>query len=70
MDDDEIIYWQDVIETVAAGRTTGLKCPYCYQATISVTKKERTTLLQCTNAACRHFIEGRLPETKEETQEE
>jgi hypothetical protein len=58
--EDDIIYWQDVLENVQAGRTAGLKCPFCYHGSIQVSKRERVTTVQCENASCRHYIEGRF----------
>lgn len=60
MGEDDIIYWQDALEAVLAGRTEEIKCPFCYEGTVEVTKQERTTRLAC--RACKHFIEGRFSE--------
>lgn len=58
MSEDDVIYWQDTLESIAAGRTDGLKCPFCYQGVIAVTQREHQTLVEC--QACHHFIEGRF----------
>lgn len=60
LSEDDIIYWQDILESVAVGKTDGHTCPFCYQGVIAVTKKERTTRLECQK--CHHFIEGRFPD--------
>jgi ribosomal protein S27AE len=58
-DEDDIIYWQDALEEVHAGRQNGLKCPFCYEGVIAVTRDERKTRLECQK--CHHYIEGRFP---------
>lgn len=58
--EDDIIYWQDVLELVQAGKTANLKCPFCQGDTLTVTKRERVTSVQCTAKKCGHFIEGRF----------
>ncbi len=60
MSEDDIIYWQDVLESVQAGRTANLKCPFCQQGDIEVRKRERVTIVRCTAKGCGHFIEGRF----------
>jgi hypothetical protein len=58
--EDDIIYWQDVLESVLANRTTGLKCPFCYEESIFVERTELKTVVKCVNKECRHFIEGKF----------
>ncbi|MFO0578802.1 MAG: hypothetical protein U1A78_32770 [Polyangia bacterium] len=58
MSEDDIIYWQDVLESVLAKRTSNLTCPFCYQPGIEITKTGKVTRVACTNKACRHYIEG------------
>lgn len=60
MAEDDEIYWQDTLEAVLAGRTTGLKCPFCYVGNIIVTKRERATMVRCDEDGCGHYIEGRF----------
>ena len=60
MSEDDHIYWQDNLEAVLAGRSNGLKCPFCYVGDIEVERIERKTRLTCRNRACNHFIEGRF----------
>ena len=43
MNEDDHIYWQDTLESVLAGRTSGLKCPFCYEGGIDVTKHRSKT---------------------------
>jgi hypothetical protein len=58
--EDDAIYWQDLLEEVLAGRDAGLKCPFCYKGEITVERRGLVTRLEC--RACRHFIEGRFSE--------
>lgn len=58
MNEDDHIYWQDTLESVLAGRASGLLCPFCYDGKIEVTKQERKTNVKCLK--CGHFIEGRF----------
>ncbi len=58
--EDDIIYWQDVLELVQAGKASNLKCPFCQGDTLTVTKRERVTIVRCTAKTCGHFIEGRF----------
>ena len=60
MDEDDIIYWQDVLDLVAAGRTSELSCPFCERGRVQVTRTGRVTRLEC--PSCRKFIEGSMPE--------
>jgi hypothetical protein len=60
LSEDDIIYWQDTLDAVVAGKTTELKCPFCYVGEIKVEQKERTTRIEC--AKCRKYIEGSLKE--------
>jgi hypothetical protein len=55
--EDDVIYWQDILDAVVAKRTTGLKCPFCYEVSIKVTQFERKSLIKCENKDCRHYIE-------------
>ena len=59
MSDDDFIYWQDVLDDLAAGRKTPLRCPFCQTEGLTVTSKGVGTRIEC--SSCRHFIEGRFP---------
>ncbi|MSP60162.1 MAG: hypothetical protein EXR72_07435 [Myxococcales bacterium] len=59
MSEDDVIYWQDALEAVMAGRPKDIKCPFCQEGIIAVTRRERVTRLEC--AKCHHYIEGRFP---------
>jgi transposase-like protein len=61
MDEEEaMMMWQDVLDLVAAGRTSDLTCPFCKKGQVQVKKIEQTrqTRLEC--SACRQFIVGHL----------
>jgi hypothetical protein len=64
MDEDEVIIWQDVLDSVAAGRVTNLQCPFCQEVgkkgEIRVDRQPQRTRLEC--ASCKRFIEGRMAE--------
>ena len=60
MNEEDAMVWQDVLDLVAAGRTSELACPFCRNGRITVTTEGRTTRLEC--GACRRYIEGRLGE--------
>lgn len=60
MGEDDFIYWQDALEAVQAGRPEGLRCPFCHEGAVVVTRDERKTRLECSR--CHHFIEGRFSE--------
>lgn len=59
MSEDDFIYWQDVLDDVASGKTAQLRCPFCQ--TIGVTVKETPAGLRIECPSCRHYIEGRFP---------
>lgn len=62
MGEDDVVLWQDVLDDVAAGKKTGLQCPFCEadgkRAEIVVSQREQVTRLEC--RLCRKFIEGRM----------
>jgi hypothetical protein len=58
MSEDDVMYWQDALDEVAAGRTTGLRCPFCDQGEVVVERDPPKTRLEC--RACHRFIEGRM----------
>ena len=63
MSEDDFIYWQDVLDEVAAGRTAQLRCPFCQKDGLRLEEKGVGVRLEC--PACRHFIEGRFPTTSQ-----
>ncbi len=59
MGEDDFIYWQDVLDDIAAGRRDKLRCPFCQAGGLRVDQKGAGVRIECT--ACRHYIEGRFP---------
>ena len=59
MGEDDFIYWQDVLDDVAAGRRAQLRCPFCQAPGLRLEEKGALLRIEC--PACRHFIEGRFP---------
>jgi hypothetical protein len=58
VDDEDMIYWQELLDAVVAGRGNGLACPFCSGGVIEITERGRLTRLEC--SACHKFIEGSL----------
>jgi hypothetical protein len=58
LSEDDIIYWQEVLDEVMAGRTAALVCPFCQRGRVELTEKGRLTRLEC--SSCHKFIEGAL----------
>lgn len=59
MGEDDFIYWQDVLDEIAAGRRAQLRCPFCQTGGLRVSEAGATLRIEC--GSCRHFIEGRFP---------
>jgi len=59
MGEDDFIYWQDVLDDIAAGRRDKLRCPFCQAAGLRIEQKGPGVRIDC--PACRHYIEGRFP---------
>ena len=61
MSEDDFIYWQDVLDDVAAGKTAQLRCPFCQAEALKLESKPGgVTRIEC--GKCRHYIEGRFPD--------
>jgi hypothetical protein len=58
--EEDIVYWQDLLDLIAAGRMGDLICPFCKQGQVLVTQRQRVTRLEC--PVCRRFIEGQFQE--------
>ena len=58
MAEDEIIVWQDVLDSIAAGRSQDLTCPYCKTKPMVVEEVEYSTRVSCPK--CKKFIQGRF----------
>ena len=59
MGEDDFIYWQDVLDDIAAGKRSALRCPFCQAVGVKVEPKGPLHRIEC--PACKHFIEGRFP---------
>jgi hypothetical protein len=57
-DDDDMIYWQDVLDAVNGGRREGIKCPFCTDGSITVSDLQRGIHAECSK--CHKYIEGSL----------
>jgi hypothetical protein len=55
--DEALLMWQDVLDDVAAGRVSNLRCPFC-QGAVAVDQNPQRTRLEC--KSCRRYIEGKL----------
>jgi hypothetical protein len=61
VDEDAAMVWQEVLDEVAAGRTTNLRCPFCNKGEIAVDRNVERVRLEC--RGCRRYIEGRMAES-------
>jgi transcription elongation factor Elf1 len=59
-DDEAAMMWQDVLDQVAAGRPSNLRCPYCEKGEVSVTSDEQSKRTKLACKSCKRFIEVRL----------
>jgi hypothetical protein len=64
MDEDDVVLWQDLLDSVAAGREKGLQCPFCQETgkkgEVEVKREAHKTRLEC--RTCKRFIEGKMAE--------
>jgi hypothetical protein len=58
VDEEALIAWQDVLDTVAAGRPSEVGCPYCGHRPLTIEELEQSTRISC--GACKKFIQGRF----------
>jgi phage FluMu protein Com len=59
MDEEDFILWQDVLDTIAAGRPEGLSCPFCKKGTLEVEQGDRGRIrVSCPQ--CKKYIEGSI----------
>jgi len=59
VDEEALIAWQDVLDSVVAGRPGDLVCPYCNHRPLTVEEVEHAaTRISCSK--CKKFIEGRF----------
>ena len=55
---DELSLWQDILDQLYAGRTTGHKCPYCKDGNLDCEADEFHIFAKC--LSCGKYFEGRL----------
>lgn len=60
MSEDDILFWQDHLELILAGRDNLPLCPFCGEGQIKVTRNDFRVRLECPK--CRHYIDGRFPD--------
>ena len=60
MDEEALVVWQDVLDSIMAGRPNDLTCPYCGNRPLIVEPDPETftTKISCTK--CRKFLQGRF----------
>ena len=58
-DEEDLIIWQDLLDEVAAGRTSGLVCPFCRGGAVQIEQGERGRVA-ITCPKCKKYIEGSL----------
>jgi hypothetical protein len=54
VDEEALIVWQDVLDSIMAGRSNDLTCPYCGNRPLLVEQVEFSTKISCNK--CRKFI--------------
>jgi hypothetical protein len=59
-----MIAWQDVLDTVMAGRPNEAGCPFCNHRPLTIEEVEHMTRISCGKCKklCKKFIQGRFPE--------
>ncbi len=58
MDEEALIAWQDVLDTVAAGRPSEAACPFCHHRPLAIEEVDNATRISCSK--CGKFIQGRF----------
>jgi len=58
VDEEALIVWQDVLDSIMAGRSGDLICPYCGNRPLLVEQVDFTTKISCNK--CRKFLQGRF----------
>ena len=58
MDEEDLIAWQDVLDSVVAGRPGDLSCPFCRHRPLTVEEIDNSTRILCSK--CKKFIQGRF----------
>lgn len=58
MDEEALLAWQDVLDTVVAGRPNEAGCPFCNHRPLTIEEVDNSTKISCGN--CKKFIQGRF----------
>jgi hypothetical protein len=58
VDEEAMIAWQDVLDSVAAGRPGEVGCPFCSHRPLAIEEVEHSTRISCPK--CKKFIQGRF----------
>jgi hypothetical protein len=60
VDEDEMIAWQDVLDLIAAKRSSDLSCPFCHHRPLLVEEvpEDFSTRISCSK--CKKFVQGRF----------
>jgi hypothetical protein len=61
VDEEALVMWQDVLDSIMAGRPGEASCPYCKHRPLTVEEVEFATKVSCTK--CGRFIQGKFQET-------
>jgi hypothetical protein len=57
-EDEDMIAWQDVLDSISGGRRDRLSCPFCRKGTLKVDDLPRGVRIHCPE--CKKYIEGSL----------
>jgi ribosomal protein S27E len=58
VDEEALIVWQDVLDSVMAGRPNEAGCPHCNHRPLTIEEVEGSTRISCSK--CGKFIQGRF----------
>ncbi|MGE0867684.1 MAG: hypothetical protein AB7P03_03920 [Kofleriaceae bacterium] len=58
MDEEALVAWQDVLDSIVAGRPNDASCPFCKHRPLTVEEVDQTTKVSCSR--CGKFIQGRF----------
>lgn len=58
MDEEALMLWQDVLESVANGRPSDASCPHCRHRPLTIEEVDSSTRISCPK--CGKYIQGRF----------
>jgi hypothetical protein len=58
MDEEALMAWQDVLDSVMAGRPGDCACPFCNHRPVVIEEVDFNTRISCSK--CKKFIQGRF----------